>query len=284
MTTKTKKTKPHGRHPEKRLTAVTVRSLKAPGRYADGNGLYLFVRSRQGRSGGSGVGSSPASDPISDSAASQLVPLADARDEAARLSAHGARRRQSARRTAPRSSGSCRRSKPPRLAGPRRAQRDLQERQAHARSGSRRSRADVFPRHRRSRRSNTIDVGRRADRALPDLDGETGNRAPAEAAHEARVRLGEGVRASAAATTDLGVTTALPKHGCEQSCTMPRCRTRSVSRYLQALRTSWRRRSPCVWLSNSLDPVCRAHVRGLERDSGPRSIWIKSRSGAFQRR
>jgi hypothetical protein len=33
--------KPRGKHPEKRLTAVTVRSLRAPGRYADGNGLYF---------------------------------------------------------------------------------------------------------------------------------------------------------------------------------------------------------------------------------------------------
>jgi integrase len=32
-----------GRHPEKALTAVQVRSLTHPGRYADGNGLYLVV-------------------------------------------------------------------------------------------------------------------------------------------------------------------------------------------------------------------------------------------------
>lgn len=32
-----------GQHPDKALTAVQVRSLKAPGRYADGNGLYLVV-------------------------------------------------------------------------------------------------------------------------------------------------------------------------------------------------------------------------------------------------
>jgi integrase len=32
-----------GRHPEKALSAVQVRTLKAPGRYADGNGLYLVV-------------------------------------------------------------------------------------------------------------------------------------------------------------------------------------------------------------------------------------------------
>src|SRR3954452_19940802 len=32
-----------GRHPEKALTAVQVRSLQKPGRYADGNGLYLVV-------------------------------------------------------------------------------------------------------------------------------------------------------------------------------------------------------------------------------------------------
>ncbi|MEO5805043.1 Arm DNA-binding domain-containing protein [Devosia sp.] len=32
-----------GRHPEKALTAIQVRQLKEPGRYADGNGLYLVV-------------------------------------------------------------------------------------------------------------------------------------------------------------------------------------------------------------------------------------------------
>ena len=35
--------KPNGRHPEKALTAIRVRNIKAPGRYADGNGLYLIV-------------------------------------------------------------------------------------------------------------------------------------------------------------------------------------------------------------------------------------------------
>jgi len=35
--------KPRDRHPDKRLTAVRVRALKTPGRYADGGGLYLFV-------------------------------------------------------------------------------------------------------------------------------------------------------------------------------------------------------------------------------------------------
>jgi integrase len=32
-----------GKHPDKALSAVTVRSLTAPGRYPDGNGLYLVV-------------------------------------------------------------------------------------------------------------------------------------------------------------------------------------------------------------------------------------------------
>ena len=32
-----------GRHPEKALSAARVRSLREHGRYADGNGLYLFV-------------------------------------------------------------------------------------------------------------------------------------------------------------------------------------------------------------------------------------------------
>jgi hypothetical protein len=32
-----------GKHPEKALSALKIRSLKEPGRYADGNGLYLVV-------------------------------------------------------------------------------------------------------------------------------------------------------------------------------------------------------------------------------------------------
>lgn len=35
--------KPVGPHPDKALTAVKVRSINSPGRYADGNGLYLVV-------------------------------------------------------------------------------------------------------------------------------------------------------------------------------------------------------------------------------------------------
>lgn len=35
--------KRQGKHPEKELSAVRVRGLKVPGRYADGNGLYLVV-------------------------------------------------------------------------------------------------------------------------------------------------------------------------------------------------------------------------------------------------
>src|SRR5688572_22880258 len=35
--------KRRGRHPERALTAVSVRAAKAPGRYADGGGLYLVV-------------------------------------------------------------------------------------------------------------------------------------------------------------------------------------------------------------------------------------------------
>ncbi|KQT78787.1 site-specific integrase [Methylobacterium sp. Leaf466] len=35
--------KSRGKHPEKALTAVQVRQFKKPGRYADGNGLYLVV-------------------------------------------------------------------------------------------------------------------------------------------------------------------------------------------------------------------------------------------------
>lgn len=35
--------KPKGRHPEKALSAVQIRNIKNPGRYGDGNGLYLVV-------------------------------------------------------------------------------------------------------------------------------------------------------------------------------------------------------------------------------------------------
>ena len=37
-----KRHKPRGQHPDKRLTAIAVRRL-GPGRYADGNGLWLDV-------------------------------------------------------------------------------------------------------------------------------------------------------------------------------------------------------------------------------------------------
>jgi integrase len=43
MSTHQSRWKPRGRHPDHRLTAVTIRQLRRPGRYADGNGLYLVV-------------------------------------------------------------------------------------------------------------------------------------------------------------------------------------------------------------------------------------------------
>jgi integrase len=75
--------KPRGRHPDRRLTAPHVKNAK-PGRHADGNGLYLFVEPSgtkrwilrtvvAGRRRDIGLGSA------------RLVPLADARLEAARL-------------------------------------------------------------------------------------------------------------------------------------------------------------------------------------------------------
>ena len=75
-----RKTKPRGRHPDKRLTARFVRAA-APGRYCDGQGLYLYVQSSgarswvqriviRGRRHDIGLGSA------------QLVPLVDAREEA----------------------------------------------------------------------------------------------------------------------------------------------------------------------------------------------------------
>ena len=75
-----RRTKPRGRHPDKRLTAGFVRTA-APGRYGDGQGLYLFVQPSGtrswvqrlvvcGRRQDLGLGSA------------QLVPLAEAREKA----------------------------------------------------------------------------------------------------------------------------------------------------------------------------------------------------------
>ena len=47
--TPTRKTKPKGRHPHKRLSAAFVRSAP-PGRHCDGNGLYLYVQPSGARS------------------------------------------------------------------------------------------------------------------------------------------------------------------------------------------------------------------------------------------
>ena len=44
-----RRTKPQGRHPDKRLTTGFVRSA-APGRYCDGQGLYLYVQTSGARS------------------------------------------------------------------------------------------------------------------------------------------------------------------------------------------------------------------------------------------
>ena len=75
-----RKTKPNGRHPQKALSPAFVRSAP-PGRHADGNGLYLFVRPSgtrswiqrlliRGRRRELGLGSVA------------LVPLAEAREKA----------------------------------------------------------------------------------------------------------------------------------------------------------------------------------------------------------
>ena len=44
-----RRTKPQGRHPDKRLTTGFVRTA-APGRYCDGQGLYLYVQTSGARS------------------------------------------------------------------------------------------------------------------------------------------------------------------------------------------------------------------------------------------
>lgn len=85
-TPRIKVTKPRGRHPHKRLNALRVRSESTPGRYADGNGLYLVVDPSAakrwilriviaGKRCDLGLGST------------QLVSLVEARDEALRLRA-----------------------------------------------------------------------------------------------------------------------------------------------------------------------------------------------------
>ena len=76
--------KPRGKHPSQALSAARVRSITIPGRYADGNGLYLVVDPSgakrwmlrtvvRGKRCDIGLGST------------QLVSLADARAEAQRL-------------------------------------------------------------------------------------------------------------------------------------------------------------------------------------------------------
>ena len=73
-----------GKHPDKALSAAKVRTVRDPGRYADGNGLYLVVEPSgskrwilrtviKGKRCDIGLGSVA------------LVSLADAREEAARL-------------------------------------------------------------------------------------------------------------------------------------------------------------------------------------------------------
>ncbi len=75
-----RRTKPRGRHPDKALSAAFVRAAR-PGRYCDGQGLYLFVQPSgtrswvqrlvvRGRRQEIGLGSA------------QLVPLAEAREKA----------------------------------------------------------------------------------------------------------------------------------------------------------------------------------------------------------
>ena len=76
--------KPIGRHPQRKLTAVKVKSICKQGRYADGNGLYLIVDPTgakrwmlrtiaKGRRRDIGLGGV------------QTVSLAEARDKAAEL-------------------------------------------------------------------------------------------------------------------------------------------------------------------------------------------------------
>jgi integrase len=76
--------KPKGQHPEKALTALKVKAVNEPGRYGDGNGLYLVVEPTgakrwmlrtvvQGRRRDIGLGGA------------QLVSLAEAREKALNL-------------------------------------------------------------------------------------------------------------------------------------------------------------------------------------------------------
>ena len=50
LSTRPRQHKPHGRHPQNALSVSFVRTVKEAGRYADGNGLYLEVKSTGTRS------------------------------------------------------------------------------------------------------------------------------------------------------------------------------------------------------------------------------------------
>ena len=188
-----------GQHPHQRLTAVSVRAKPPPGRYADGNGLYLVVDPvrREAldlarRHSGQALRSRPrwrVDSSRSAKRASKAVALS------ARRRATAAIPRSNARAATPRRPDVQGRRDP----GPRRTSARPSGTRSTPRSGCSRSRTMCFRsigaaagRHDRLRR--------RLEGADADLDGEAGNGAPAETAHEARVRLGESLGVLYAAT------------------------------------------------------------------------------------
>ena len=192
-------------HPDKALTAVHVRNIKKPGKYCDGNGLYLVVDPSGakrwllrtvilGKRCDLGLGSV------------RLVTLAEARDEALRI------RRKARDGEDP-------------LADRRRASlvvptfKEAAERvhAAHAATFKNEKhkaqwlaslKTDVFP------VIGTCACRRfnqgRAQGAVAYLDDEARNGAPAEAADESRIRLGRGVRFPNGDNPTDGITRVLP--------------------------------------------------------------------------
>lgn len=177
-------------HPENALTAVHVRNIKKPGKYCDGNGLYLVVDPSGakrwmvrtvilGKRCDIGLGSV------------RLVSLAEAREEAVQI------RRKARDGENP-------------LADRRRATvivptfKEAAEtvHQAHAatfKNAKHRAQwlasleADVFP-VLGNLQVSVIQSGDVLKVLSPDLDHQARNRATAEAADEGDVRLGEGIR------------------------------------------------------------------------------------------
>ena len=225
--------KPRGQHPHHRLTPVSVRAKRQPGRYADGNGLYLVVDPSgakrwiwrglvQGKRCDLGLGSV------------HVVPLADAR-EAARACRYEARKGDNPKAD---------RAHAKRLVLTFKAAAT----QVHAEHSAGRSRTPNTPVVARVARERCLPVvgraphqhdhrRRRAPGPRTDLDGETGNCAPGEAAHEARPRLGEGTGYRDGDNPTEGIEKVLPKHKKEDKQHLAALPYQAVPAFVTTLQT-----------------------------------------------